>query len=223
MHQRKSKIILIYFFLLIIIASISNNNLNNLKFDQIKNIEIFGLDKKNKNILLNKIQNLKLGNIYSLNSNEIKKLIESNSLVERYKVFKKYPNKIEIKIQKTEFLAKINNNGKIFIIGSNGKLIPDNLEHNDLPFVFGKPNIIEFLKFKKVIDESKFSFQQIDDLYFFPSKRWDLKLKNNTILKLSNQFNLDTINNVYNFLEDYDGKQFNIVDARLENQIILNE
>ena len=223
MHQRKSKIILIYFFLLIIIASISNNNLNNLKFDQIKNIEIFGLDKKNKNILLNKIQNLKLGNIYSLNSNEIKKLIESNSLVERYKVFKKYPNKIEIKIQKTEFLAKINNNGKIFIIGSNGKLIPDNLEHNDLPFVFGKPNIIEFLKFKKVIDESKFSFQQIDDLYFFPSKRWDLKLKNNTILKLSNQFNLDTINNVYNFLEEYDGKQFNIVDARLENQIILNE
>ena len=220
MHQRKSKIILIYFFLLIIIASISNNNLNNLKFDQIKNIEIFGLDKKNNNILLNKIQNLKLGNIYSLNSNEIKKLIESNSLVERYKVFKKYPNKIEIKIQKTEFLAKINNNGKIFIIGSNGKLIPDNLEHNDLPFVFGKPNIIEF---KKVIDESKFSFQQIDDLYFFPSKRWDLKLKNNTILKLSNQFNLDTINNVYNFLEEYDGKQFNIVDARLENQIILNE
>ncbi len=223
MHQRKSKIILIYFFLLIIIASISNNNLNNLKFDQIKNIEIFGLDKKNNNILLNKIQNLKLGNIYSLNSNEIKKLIESNSLVERYKVFKKYPNKIEIKIQKTEFLAKINNNGKIFIIGSNGKLTPDNLEHNDLPFVFGKPNIIEFLKFKKVIDESKFSFQQIDDLYFFPSKRWDLKLKNNTILKLSNQFNLDTINNVYNFLEEYDGKQFNIVDARLENQIILNE
>ena len=223
MHQRKSKTILIYFFLLIIIASISNNNLNNLKFDQIKNIEILGLDKKDNNILLNKIQNLKLGNIYSLNSNEIKKLIESNSLVERYKVFKKYPNKIEIKIQKTEFLAKINNNGKIFIIGSNGKLIPDNLEHNDLPFVFGKPNIIEFLKFKKVIDESKFSFQQIDDLYFFPSKRWDLKLKNNTILKLSNQFNLDTINNVYNFLEDYDGKQFNIVDARLENQIILNE
>ena len=223
MHQRKSKIILIYFFLLIIIASINNNNLNNLKLDQIKNIEILGLDKKDKNILLNKIQNLKLGNIYSLNSNEIKKLIESNSLVERYKVFKKYPNKIEIKIQKTEFLAKINYNGKIFIIGSNGKLTPDELEYNNLPFIFGKPNIIEFLKFKKVIDESKFSFQQIDDLYFFPSKRWDLKLKNNTILKLSNQFNLDTINNVYNFLEEYDGKQFNIVDARLENQIILNE
>ena len=223
MHQRKSKAILIYFFLLIIIASISNNNLNNLKFDQIKNIEILGLDKKDNNILLNKIQNLKLGNIYSLNSNEIKKLIESNSLVERYKVFKKYPNKIEIKIQKTEFLAKINYNGKIFIIGSNGKLTPDELEYNNLPFIFGKPNIIEFLKFKKVIDESKFSFQQIDNLYFFPSKRWDLKLKNNTILKLSNQFNLDTINNVYNFLEEYDGKQFNIVDARLENQIILNE
>ncbi len=223
MHQRKSKIILIYFFLLIIIASINNNNLNNLKFDQIKNVEILGLDKKENNILLTKIQNLKLGNIFSLNSNEIEKLIESNSLVERYKVFKKYPNKIEIKIQKTEFLAKINDDGKIFIIGSNGKLTPDKLKYNDLPFIFGKPDIIEFLKFKKVIDESKFSFQQIDDLYFFPSKRWDLKLKNNILLKLPNRLNLETINNVYNFLENYNGKNFNIVDARLENQIILHE
>ena len=64
---------------------------------------------------------------------------------------------LNIKIKKTNFLAKINHNGKIFLIGSNGKLIPKKFQISDLPFIFGKPKIKEFLKFKKIIDQSKFS------------------------------------------------------------------
>ena len=56
MHQKKNKKILVYLFLLILVSSISNNAINNLKFDRIKNISISGLDQKNNQILLNKIE-----------------------------------------------------------------------------------------------------------------------------------------------------------------------
>ena len=67
MHQRKNKKILIYFFLLIIVSSISNNTINNYKFKKIENINISGLDEKNNQILLNKLKNLNLGNIFFIN------------------------------------------------------------------------------------------------------------------------------------------------------------
>ena len=94
-------------------------------------------------------------------------MINSNSLVESYVIFKKYPHELNIKIDKTNFFAKINDNGKLFLIGSNGKLTPVKSGYNELPYIFGKPNIKEFLKFKKIIDKSKFSYDQINNIYFF--------------------------------------------------------
>ncbi len=223
MHQRKSKKILLYFFLLIIISSIGNNSINNLKFNKIQNIYVSGLNEKNNQNLLREIKNLNLENIFFINKSEINELIKTNSLVERYEIFKKYPSTINIKIEKTNFFAKINRNGKNFLIGSNGKLTLSQSDYNDLPFVFGKPNVNEFLKFKRIIDKSKFSYKQIEDIYFFSSKRWDFKLKDDILLKLPNNFTYETLDQLYQFLEDYNGESFHTVDARVKNQIILNE
>ena len=119
--------------------------------------------------------------------------------------------------------STVKDNNEIFVIGSNGKLIPNNFQASDLPYIFGKPEIQEFLKFKQIVDQSKFSFDEIDSLYFFPSKRWDIKLKNNILLKLSNNSTMASLDYAYEFLEQYDEKNFNIIDLRIENQIILNE
>ena len=64
-------------------------------------------------------------------------------------------------------MAKINLNNEIYIIGSNGKLINNNNKNDNLPFIFGKPEINEFLNFKRLIDESKFSYDQIKIYIFF--------------------------------------------------------
>ena len=223
MHQRKSKIIFIYFFLLIIVSSISNKFVDNFKSIKIKNINVLGLESKDNQVILDKIKYLKLENIFSINKNEILKILNSNSLIESYEIFKIYPSTINIIIKKTEFLAKINDNGKIFLIGSNGKLIPTVKPYKDLPFIFGNPKIDEFLKFKQIIDNSKFSYNQIENLYFYQSKRWDLKLKENILLKLPNDFSNKILDTLYEFLEEYNVKNFTIIDSRIKNQIILNE
>ena len=122
MQHRKSKIILIYFFLFLLVGSINNISLNNLKFNEIKDIKIIGLSNHQNLILLEEIQSLNLKNIFLINREKLMNKININSLVEKYEISKKYPSSLRINIEKTKFLAKINNNGKIFVVGSNGKL-----------------------------------------------------------------------------------------------------
>ena len=218
MQQRKSKKILIYFFLLLSVGSINNINLNSLKFQNINNINITGLDFKNKLILFKEIENFNLNNIFLINKIDLKEEIESNTFVENYSIFKRYPSSLDIKIEKTKFLAKINKNGQIFYIGSNRKFIKNDALNNQLPFIFGNPKVIEFFTIKEVIDKSKISYSEIKNLYFYPSKRWDLELRDNTIIKLPiNDINL-ALNLAIEFL---DGNK--LIDARIENQIILND
>ena len=223
MHQRKSKKIVIYFFLLIIVSSINNSSINNIKFNRIENIFVSGLSEKDNQILLKEIENLNLKTIFYINKKGLTNLLNKNSLIEKYEVFKKYPSTINIKIDKTNFFAKTNINGKTFLVGSNGKLTLSETDYNELPYIFGKADVQEFLKLKKVIDESKFSYQQIKNFYFFPSNRWDIKFKDEFILKLPNKFTNEKLDQIYKFIENYKIKNFVIIDARVENQIILNE
>ena len=218
MQQRKSKKILIYFFLLLVVGSINNINLNSLKFQKINNINITGLDIKNKLILLKDIENFNLKNIFLINKIDLKDEIESNTLVENYSIFKRYPSSIDINIEKTQILAKINKNGQIFYIGSNGKFIKNNSLNNEPLFIFGNPDVFEFFKIKEIIDKSKISYTKIKNLYFFPSKRWDLELIDNSIIKLPNDDINLALNLAIEFLNDH-----KFIDARIKNQIILND
>ena len=223
MQQRKSKKILIYFFLLLVVGSINNINVNKLKIKGINDINIIGLDIKDKLILLKQIKNLNLNNIFSINKEVLINEIESNSLVEKYLIIKKYPSSLEINIEKTKFLAKINKNGQIFYLGSNGKFIKNDFSNDKLPFVFGNPDVIEFFNIKEIIDKSKITFKEIKNLYFYPSKRWDLELKNNTIIKLPSDHTNLALNLAIEFLYDNKFNDNKIIDARIKSQIILDD
>ena len=223
MHQRRGKKILIYFFLLFVVGSINNISLNNLTLKKINYININGLEESNRTFLFQEIKNLNLNNIFLINKYEISNLIESNNLIENYNIFKKYPSSIDINIEKTKFLARINENGKIFLVGSNGKLIENNISKNRLPFIFGNPNVGKFLDFKKIIDQSKISYNEIKNLYFFPSKRWDLELKNNIIIKLPKNQIEESLQLALEFLYNNVTQDTKIIDARIKNQIILND
>ena len=218
MQQRKSKKILIYFFLLLVVGSINNINFNGLILKNINNINIIGLDIKYKSSLLKKIKNFNLNNIFLINKIDLINEIESNAIIEKYSIFKRYPSSLDFNIKKTKFLARLNKNGQIFYIGSNGKFIKNDFLNNQLPFIFGNPEVIEFFNIKEIIDNSKISYSEIKNLYFFPSKRWDLELRDNTIIKLPNDNISLALNLAIEFLENN-----KFIDTRIENQIILND
>ena len=223
MQQRKSKKVFIYFFLMLMLGSITNNEINNQKFYEIKNIIVSGLNENDNNKILTDFKEFKSKNIFQIDANEIQKIINSNSLIENYRIYKNYPSILKIKLEQTKFLAKINYDDKQFLVGSNGKLSKNNSSGDDLPFIFGKPDVKEFLEFKKNIDSSKFSYDQIKNLYFYPSKRWDLELKDNIILKLPKNDIKFLLNRAFEFINDKNLKNNKTIDLRVKNQIILNE
>ena len=223
MHLRKSKIILFYFFLFFLIGSINNKSLNNLELPKIEFINISGLEEFEKFSLLKQVKNQKLNNIFFINKNKLKKIFDKNTLIENYNIFKVYPYGLNIEIIKTTFLAKINIEGQIYLIGTNGKLTKKYSGSNSLPFIFGKPDISEFLELKKIIDQSQFSFSQIKKLYFFASKRWDLEIQDNILIKLPSYHIKDSLNYAYEFLNNNKEIKFKTIDMRVKDQIILND
>jgi len=222
MHLQINKKIYFYFFLFIILGTFNNKNFNTFNFPKIKSFKIYGLEKIDDEFIKS-LELFKLNNIFFINKFELKKVLETNNLIEEYKVFKKYPSILEIEIVETKFLAKTSKNGKIFFVGSNNKLIEMKNEIKNLPFIFGDFNLNNFLNLKKIIDESNLNYAEINNLYFFPSGRWDIEILSGTLIKLPNQkikesldLSLDLINN----------KKFNnikIIDVRQKNQVIINE
>ena len=221
MHQRKSKKILIYFFLLILVGSINNNSINNLRLEKVKKINIFGLDENDQKIILYNLNNLDLKNIFFINKKSFQNIIENNSLVEDYNVIKKYPYSIDINIKKTNFIARINKNGKFFLVGNNGKLSNNNNSEIQLPYIFGSPEINRILELKKIIDQSNIDYSKIKSLYYFKSKRWDLKFTNSILIKLPEKIEKETLNKISIFLKNIKLENKEIVDARIKNQIII--
>ena len=117
MHQKKSKKIFLYFFLLFLFGSITNISFQNSKLLSLKNITVSGLDDENNLEIINNLKKIKLNNIFFLNEEKIKNVIEINPLIENYKISKIYPDTLDVKIDKTKFLGKNKPRWKNIILG----------------------------------------------------------------------------------------------------------
>ena len=173
MLQQINKKILLYLFIFIILGTYNNKNLKEFSFPNINSLKINGLEIDQK--FSEKLEILKIDNIFFIDKIKTKELFNSNNLIEEYEIFKKYPMSLEIEIVETKFLAQTNINGKFFLIGSNGKLIENETNTNSLPYIFGDLDINNFLNLKKIIDESSLNFKEIKNLYFFPSGSMGLR------------------------------------------------
>ena len=117
----------------------------------------------------------------------------------------------------------MNENGQTFLIGSNGKLIRSKKKIDDIPSVFGNFDNKEFLKIKEMIDATKLVYKDIDSIYYFDSKRWDIKMKDGILIKLPNKKALSALKFAVNLLSTKKFEDIKIIDTRIKNQIILNE
>jgi len=221
MRQRISKKFQIYLFFFLMFVTINNVNFSITNIFKIKDIEIFGLENQFNLNFKSNFSNLYNKNIILLEKNLLKNLIETNTLVENYDIFKKYPSKLVININKTNFLARKNINGEFFLVGSNGKLTKNFLSNNDLPFIFGNPNVDDILALFSKIKKSKFKYTDLKNLFYYKSGRWDIETKKNIIIKLPREDLINVLNTVYDYQSSQNLKVSQIIDVRIKNQIIL--
>ena len=222
MPQQINKKILLYFFLFIILGTFNNKNLNKFEFPKINRINISGFETHNNNFQ-EKLEILKLNNLFLLKKSQIEELFDTNNLIEEYKIFKKYPSSLEVEIIKTKFLALLNIDGKTFFVGSNGRLIETKNNLKDLPYIFGNLDMNNFLRLKKIIDNSTLEFKEIKNLYFFPSGRWDLELSSGILIKLPNEKLKESLDLSLNLLDNEKFVNVKLIDVRQKNQVIVNE
>ena len=220
----KKKKLFTYLFFLLLLTTINNLSLINSEYLNLKinQIKVSGLNNENNLKIteeFNRLVNKK--NLFFINKDYFVNILEKNNLVHSFKVRKIYPNTVEVQIQKTKFLAITNYNEKKFFIGSNGKLINFKSYDKNLPYVFGKVKIEEFINFSKTIINSKLNFQEISELYFFPSGRWDIKTNKGILIKLPKENLLKVLNLSYYLTTNENFKNSKIIDLRIYNNLIL--
>ena len=223
MPQSKSKKILVYIFLFLIIGTLNNKDLYKIKLKKTNQINVSGLSEEKNFEVLESLDVYKLYNLFFLNRSKIDQLINSYNHIENYSVFKKYPSSLIVKLSETNYLAYTNQNGKTFYIGSNGKLVEASDKNKRLPNTFGDFDLSKFFELKKIIDQSNYDFNDIKNLFYFPSGRWDIEINSGVLIKLPKDKLKESLNLSFDILNDKDFKDIKTIDTRPKNQIIINE
>ena len=221
MHQRISKKITIYLFIFFTLVTVSNKNLS-YDFYRIKELNINGLNSLETNKIHNDLKIFKKMNIFSFDKHNILKKIYSNKIVEKIKIFKIYPSTLNIEIKKTKFLAITKKNNNDFLVGANGNLIKVNNTILDLPYIFGNIDVNNFLYFKEVIDNSNFKFDDIKNLYYFKSNRWDVITKDGLTLRMPPNLTVKKLNLLFKIIQKNDFIDEKIIDYRQSNMMVIN-
>tara|TARA_B100001057_G_scaffold482620_1_gene558277 strand:+ start:722 stop:1393 length:672 start_codon:yes stop_codon:yes gene_type:complete len=218
-----NKKILLYISIFLIIGTVNNKNLNNLQFPKIKQINVSGLSNEKNLKILESLEPIKVYNLFFLDRFRIDELIRSNNYIEELTVFKKYPSSLNIMLKETSLLAYVNKDGKNLYLGSNGNLIDSLNKVEEAPFIFGDFKIKEFFILKKIIDKSNFQYNEIKNLFFFPSNRWDIETYSGVIIKLPKDELEKSLKLSLQILKDMNKKKIVIIDLRQKNQVIINE
>ena len=229
MHQlinKKGLRFLLFFIILIFLSTFNNYKLTESykEFFRVKTINIYGLEKNQRLNINKKLSYLSKKNIFFIDKNRIYQIIISHDFIEDYFVTKKYPSEINLYFKHTNFVATTIKDKKKYFIGSNGNLIiSENYDNNfSLPNVFGNFLVDDFLSFRNLLNMSKIEIHNITDFYYFNSNRWDIKFKNNLLVKFPNNKVKESINIAKKIIEKKEKKK--IIDLRVSNQvIILNE
>ena len=220
--DKKNKVY-IYLFIYFLLSTLNNIHFTNSHFFKfnVDNIKVSGLSEKNNLQTTKEINKILFENIFLIKKEVLLKTLEKNNLISSFEIKKIYPNTIQVKIKKTEFLGITNNDGNFFFIGSNGKFIDYENTKKNLPYVFGKVDPYSFIEFVKIIKKSKFDLNTVKEFYFFPSGRWDIKTKDNKLFKLPSE-NLELkLNSIYEVLKKEEFKDKKIIDLRFSNKIIF--
>ena len=218
----------IYFYIicLFLITSISNQKIfhNFKKFFLIKKINI-NLDKPelNNKILLN-LDFLIDKNILFLNKKNFLTKISSINYLENIKIEKNYPSTIIFSANKTKLLASTFINQKKYYIGENNQFISAediNISKN-LPTIFGKFNISEFIDLQKELNNQNIDQSSILKYFFHKNRRWDLYYPNNKIIMLPNKNITKAITLYKKFETENKIGPDTIIDLRIENRLVLS-
>tara|TARA_Y100000591_G_C21796553_1_gene679645 strand:- start:631 stop:1302 length:672 start_codon:yes stop_codon:yes gene_type:complete len=223
MRPQINKKILFYLFLFMFLGTLNNQKILIFELPKISFIEVEGLSNEKNLELIEKLKYIKIYNLFFLDQEKIRKIFDTLNNIESYTIKKKYPSSLKVEIIETKPLAYIKQDGKIFILASNKKIIENTNDKLEIPFIFGKFELDNFFELKKEIEKSKFVYTDIKNFYSFKIGRWDLEISSGKLIKLPKNNVKEALNLSSQILVDENFKDKKIIDLRLNKKLIINE
>ena len=174
-------------------------------------------DKDIKNLLIpfyNK-------NLIFLDNNKVKEALMQNNFIDSFKIKKKYPSTLEVKIFEKKPIAILVTQNKKFYLSERIDLIEFKSLPNypDLPYVFG--NIDDFKIFYKDLRKINFPLDIIKKYTLYGTKRWDLETKNYNVIKLPSKNYIRSLESYLNLKNKKGFEKYKLFDYRIKDQLIL--
>ena len=207
--------------LLILLTTITSQQKIVISKFNLKKINIennFLLKEKDIKNLLAPIYNK---NLIFLENTEIKKILMQNNFIDSFKIKKKYPSTLLIKIYEKKPIAILLNKKNKFYLSEKIDLIEFKFLSNyqNLPYIFGNKD--EFKILYNNLIKINFPLNNIKKYILYETYRWDLETTNNNIIKLPSKNYIKSLENYLTLENKNEFKKYEIFDYRINNQLIL--
>tara|TARA_A100001015_G_scaffold21803_1_gene24758 strand:+ start:3436 stop:4092 length:657 start_codon:yes stop_codon:yes gene_type:complete len=208
-------------FLLILLSTISSEQSFVISKFNLKKIKI------ENNFLLKEsdIKNLLIPfydkNLIFLKNIEIQQALMQNSFIESFKIKKKYPSTLKIKIFEKRPIALLFDKKKKFYLSEKIDLIQfkDIPNYQNLPYIYGNKD--DFKIFYNNLKKTNFPLDTIKKYILHETNRWDLETKNNKIIKLPSKNYIKSLESYLNLKNKNGFGKYELFDYRIRNQLIL--
>tara|TARA_X000000950_G_scaffold139132_1_gene172634 strand:+ start:831 stop:1487 length:657 start_codon:yes stop_codon:yes gene_type:complete len=160
-------------------------------------------------------------NLIFLDNLEVKKVLMKNSFIESFNVKKKYPSTLKIKIFEKKPIAVLFSKKNKFYLSEKMDLFEfRNLpNYQTLPYVFGNKD--DFKIFYKNLKKINFPLDIIAKYTLYETNRWDLKTKNNQVIKLPSKNYTKSLESYLKLKNKNGFEKYELFDYRINNQLIL--
>ncbi len=160
-------------------------------------------------------------NLILLNTKDIENTLLQNSFIDSFKLKKKYPNTLIIKIYEKKPIAILFYKKKKFYLSRKIELIEFNnlKDYKNLPYVFGNKD--EFKIFYNNLKKINFPINQIKKYIYYETNRWDLETNDKKIIKLPSKNYIKSLQNYLEIERKKNFKKYVLFDYRIKDQLIL--
>ena len=223
--MRKKKGIFFWIFILITLTTYNfySDNRSFSTYFNLKKIEVSGISNIQEEQIMTKLNVLKGKNIISINKKKISTIVKDFSYIEKIIVKKIYPDKIKIIITELDPIGIFLEENKKLILLQNGSSTTQYNQKNliNLLSVYGVEGDKNFYIFYNDLIKTSFDITFIKEVRYFKTKRWDIILKNDKLIRLPvMDYNKSLIK--FNSLSKKDEfKNFKIFDFRVNGQLFL--
>ena len=208
-------------FLLILLSTISSEQSFVISKFNLKKIKI------ENNFLLKESDIKKLlipfydKNLIFLKNIEIQQALMQNSFIESFKIKKKYPSTLKIKIFEKRPIALLFDKKNKFYLSEKIDLIQfkDIPNYQNLPYIYGNKD--DFKIFYNNLKKINFPLDTIKKYILHETNRWDLETKNNKIIKLPSKNYIKSLKSYLNLKNKNGFGKYELFDYRIRNQLIL--